>query len=339
MHICANCFSDIELRSHIEASSTETGNCIYCGKEDVSVLLVDEVLDFFEELFALYEEDYAGVKLIDIIDNEWSLFSSTDVGEAVLSRILPDTSFSRWNFDTKVRYIDEIYENVSYWESLKESLKWQRRYLVEMENIKELEWDSFFKDQITFTDTDSFYRARIHYVDGAPTFPAAEMGCPEKEKVSNGRGNPQGIPYLYLSKSYLTTLYETRALLHDEVSVGEFRVLAGERLEIVDFTEKGGAFSGVGDLKNHTKAIILKGLISGDLSKPIRRYDSDIEYIPTQFICEFIRYVIGADGILFNSSIHNDGLNLVLFETGKVECIDVKKYSITSFLLEAKLSV
>jgi hypothetical protein len=336
MHLCSNCFSDIEIKSHINSLSTENGDCIYCREKNVPILAIDEILDFFEELFALYKEDTSGITLIDNIDNDWKLFSNKPIATEIISEILTKTNFSAWSADTEICYIDEIEENISYWEKLKESLKWERRFLVEMENIKDLEWDNFFKDQITFTDTESFFRARIHSIEGEAKLLPIQMGCPEKEKVSSGRGNPQGIPYLYLSKLPLTTLYETKALLHDEVSVGEFKVLSGEELNIVDFTEKGGAFAGVGNLISHTKAIRLKELISKDLSKPIRRYDSNIEYIPTQFICEFIRYAIGADGILFKSSLHRDGLNLVLFEMDKVECIDVKKYSVTSYLIESE---
>ena len=205
---------------------------------------------------------------------------------------------------------------------------------MELENIKDLGWDSFFKDQIEFTETDEFCRARIHTNEGEPKLPTHKMGRPDREKVNVGRGNPQGIPYLYLSMNPVTTLYETRALLHDEVSIGDFRVRKGELLNIVDFTEIGRAFRGIGNLINHTKAVRLKELIGDDLSKPIRRYDSDLEYVPTQFICEFIRYVIGADGILFNSSLHKGGKNVVLFDQAKVECTNVKKCLVTDLTIQ-----
>ncbi len=84
----------------------------------------------------------------------------------------------------------------------------------------------------------------------------------------------------------------------------------------------------------YTKKIQLKKVISKDLSKPIRRYDSDIEYIPTQYICEFIRLIIGVDGILFNSSLHSNGQNLVVFDQDKMECLDVKKYLVTELSIK-----
>lgn len=330
MFVCSNCFTDIEIKSHIETMANKKGDCNYCGAASTSLLPIDELLDFFEELFSLYEANDSGLKLINKIEDDWNLFSNLTVSSKVIFDILQKTSFSDWNSDTQVKYIDEITENISYWDKLKESLKWERRFLAELENIKDLEWDSFFQDQITFNNSERFFRARIHYEEGEKKYIPAQMRFPDKKKVRSGRANPQGIPYLYLSKTKLTTLYETRALFHDEVSIGEFKVRSEEELYIVDFTEKGSAFSGIGNLKNHAKAIKLKELISKDLSKPIRRYDSDIEYIPTQFICEFIKYVIGANGILFNSSLHKGGQNLVLFNDDKVDCIEVKKYLITN---------
>jgi hypothetical protein len=334
MFVCSNCFSDIETKSHIESLAKEKGDCKYCCTMATGLLPIEELLDFFEELFSLYKTDNSGIRLINKIETDWGLFSDLTVSSKLIPDILQKTSFSHWHNDTEVEYIDEITENVFYWDKLRQSLKWERRFLVELENIKDLEWDKFFRDQIIFNETEKFYRARIHYTEGEKKYIPARMGFPEKKMVYSGRANPQGIPYLYLSKTKLTTLYETRALFHDEVSIGEFRVRAGEELYIVDFTEKGSAFSGIGNLRNHAKAIKLKELIGKDLSKPIRRYDSDIEYIPTQFICEFIKYVIGADGILFNSSLHKGGQNLVLFKDGKVDCIEVKKYILTNISID-----
>jgi thiamine transporter ThiT len=85
----------------------------------------------------------------------------------------------------------------------------------------------------------------------------------------------------------------------------------------------------MGDLENYCRRTLLKKRIGKDLSKPIRRYDSKIEYVPTQFICEFLRYVIGADGIIFNSSLNPEGQNVVLFDDQLVECIEVKQYAVS----------
>ena len=72
----------------------------------------------------------------------------------------------------------------------------------------------------------------------------------------------------------------------------------------------------------------------------LSKNDSELDYIPTQFICEYIRYIKGADGILFDSSLHLTGKNIVLFEQDKVECVSVKKYIVTKveidYIVEAQ---
>ena len=78
------------------------------------------------------------------------------------------------------------------------------------------------------------------------------------------------------------------------------------------------------------KAKLLRQKISSDLSKPMRRYDSELEYIPTQFICEFIKVFTGAFGIRFNSSLHPKGNNVVLFDQNLMTCISVKKVKINT---------
>lgn len=73
---------------------------------------------------------------------------------------------------------------------------------------------------------------------------------------------------------------------------------------------------------------MLHQAISSDLSKPIRRYDSSFEYIPTQFICEYMRYEIGLDGIKYYSALRPKEVNIVIFDPSKMECIDVKQIQV-----------
>ena len=113
----------------------------------------------------------------------------------------------------------------------------------------------------------------------------------------------------------------------------------GESLNLVDFTDIPSAFAYevMGSIVEYTKSRLIKKMISIDLSKPLRRYDSELEYIPTQFICEFIKVITGADGIKFNSSLHKDGVNIVLFEQEKVNCLVVEKEFINDVSIKSKI--
>jgi hypothetical protein len=83
------------------------------------------------------------------------------------------------------------------------------------------------------------------------------------------------------------------------------------------------------------KGKLLRQRIRGDLSKPIRRIDSELEYVPTQFICEFIRYITGTQGIQFNSSLHHRGINVVLFSNNNVQCIEEQIHQVSKIEIQS----
>lgn len=336
MKVCTNCFNDIELKEFIKLNSSEKGRCDYCSNEiDSEILGMEKLFFFFSEFFGIFKEDKDGVNLVEILNDDWNFFSGNDVAYSILSDILSYVDSSIVSPEQTVSYIEEIIENFSYWEELKLKLKWESRFLTNTDPLFELGWDSFFNKTSTFPSGDELYRARIHPEGEQKTFDLEDMGCPSKEKVNSGRANPQGIPYLYLSKTLKTTLYETRAAYLDEISIGKFRIKEDQQIVLVDFTEDVSSFLNFENIIDYTKSVLLKKKISIDLSKPIRRYDSELEYIPTQFICEFIRYITGADGILFNSSLHGDGKNIVLFNEDKVKCISVQKHHVTKVSIES----
>ena len=61
----------------------------------------------------------------------------------------------------------------------------------------------------------------------------------------------------------------------------------------------------------------------------MRRYDTELEYIPTQLICEYCKRS-KADGIYFGSSLHSGGVNYVLFNPEDAKCIRVSSREIKS---------
>ena len=337
MKVCPQCFNDLELKQFIASNSAERGICDYCSDETTTDLIeIEELLDFFAEFFSIFKEVTDGTPLVELIQQDWDLFSDKPENIALLAKILETLNLPFANLYSEVSYIDEITECTSYWEVLKESIKWERRFLIDIDKLEDLGWDRFFEQQVKLPVSESLFRARLHYQGDQSIFDQTEMGSPHKTKVEEGRANPLGIPYLYLSTSIETTLYEIRAFYLDEVSVGEFKIKEASDIILVDFTYSTGAFFNVGRILDYTKSMLLKELISADLSKPMRRYDSKLEYIPTQFICEFIRYITNADGIQFNSSLHIGGKNIVLFAQDKVECTSVAMHRVTKVEIKAQ---
>ena len=67
----------------------------------------------------------------------------------------------------------------------------------------------------------------------------------------------------------------------------------------------------------------------------MRRYDSELDYIPTQFICEFIKIFTNVQGIKFRSSLHNDGNNLVIFNQDLMNCVDAKRVRVSKVVIKS----
>ena len=154
------------------------------------------------------------------------------------------------------------------------------------------------------------------------------MGCPPARITPAGRANPLGIPYLYLCQEEETCYYEVRAIYLDRLSIGTFNVT--KELKILDFTRKMSLYVAntmSSNLATEISKFKLIQRISNDLSKPLRRFDTELEYVPTQLICEFCK-LNEIDGIRFNSSLHVGGVNIVLFDSSSAECVSVKKVEI-----------
>lgn len=334
MNVCPNCFADEELQAFLKTSAT-VGDCDVCSTKNIPLTDLVELKDFFQELIDCFIPSHEGINLnIDLYTN-WNLFSSEATSLTILNYLLPQLSTLIISGDSLIDVNSEIAKNIAYWEKLKDDVKWSRRFSTGFGYLTdELGWDRFFGTQKSLTGSDTLFRARVHAEGGKAPYDAEGMMCPPREQTREGRANSQGIPVLYLSDNIDTTLYEVRATYLDEVSVGTFKVKENrEPLLLIDFTEPPTLY-GRGEVNIVIKAHLLKQRISTDLSKPMRKYDTEIEYIPTQFICEFIRWVTGANGIRFASSLHTEGRNVVIFEQDLVICTAVEVYRVSKLTLE-----
>ena len=335
--VCKKCFSDKELIGFI-VSQGKIGNCDCCKSETIETIELIELLDFFKEVFDNFQIKAEGKSLISLIQGNWNLFSNLECGHKILNEALNQTQSAISNSDDLVEFSNEILENINYWSILKEQLKWERRYFTNIDRLTEdLGWDSFFESKTTVSRDEIFYRARLHQNSEEDIIPMNKMSSPPAQYASAGRANPIGIPYLYLSDNEETILYEVRASFLDEISVGTFTKNEEYQNEIIisDFTEIPTLYHPNG-VNRKIKSTLLKQLISRDLSKPMRRYDSELDYIPTQFICEFIKTFTNVQGIKFRSSLHNVGCNLVLFNQDTMKCRSVKKVQISNVNIKAR---
>lgn len=326
MKICANCFNDIEIKESVEGMPRENGICECCGAEG-DVVDISEVEDFFCELLSLFEKDDNGRPVSAIIEQDWNIFASIASSNKILEDIINRNDFT-YSINDNVSYIQDVKECLNVWDELKKEVQTEKRYFS---NIGSFDWSSYIKGNFKVTKGTVYYRSRVIPAD-KDYLTTKDMGCPPAEKATAGRANPIGIPYLYLCDNIDTTFYEIRAVYLDKVSVGRFVIQRD--LDLVDFNADTNLFYAFNSENNDSlidviKHKILFKKISADLSKPLRRYDTEIEYVPTQLICEYCKHN-GADGIMFKSSLHKTGTNIVLFNKDDAKCTKVYTKEITN---------
>ncbi len=345
MNICVECFNDVELKGFIE-SQNKPGSCDACQSRNTFTIDIYEILDFIKNLLSNFQVDEHSTTspITKLIQQHWSFFKDIETGNKILSPILKIINSPINDIDTSVKFNDDIEYNVGFWDTLKSQLKCKSRYITNINYLTEdeLGWDSFFESEVVIQPTDCFYRGRLQSKADSRPFSKEEMFSPPKNIASAGRANPLGIPVLYLCDNIKTVPYEIRASYLDEISIGTFHLKEGlnKKIRISDFTEKPSLFLGAEathyDVNKQIKSTLLKKRISYDLSKPMRRYDSELDYIPTQFICEFLKIYTGVDGVKFKSSLHTEGNNYVIFDQGIMECLNVELYKIHKLEIEAE---
>ena len=336
MNVCPHCFNDKELVGFISTSNA-IGDCSVCQTKNVPLLPIDELTNFFIELLECFQKSKTGMPLKTLIQSQWNLFASSEIATTILDDgILTKVSNTFSSSENLADYADDITANYSYWNELKNILKWSQRYFPDLSYLEDLGWDGFFNTQFQLQSGINLYRGRVHHQSGLTAYSKDRMMSPERQLVKAGRANPQGIPYLYLCEREETVLYEVRAAFLDELSIGVFEVKESvESIKIVDFTEETFLFQ-PGNVSDTIKAKLLRDIISLDLSKPMRRYDSELEYIPTQFICEYIKIFTGSSGIRFQSSLHPKGKNIVVFDQSLVECKNVRLKKVVELQLRSE---
>ena len=368
MIFCNECFKDVQIRSIIEGinikSNRAKGNCPICGKRNAFLYNTDEdnsLKDFFNELIMIYTPqellpaDYPNSEvhmIADELKNEWNIFSDS-VSPSNIYEIVKELSPNLYSdsanlFDTPVGVPE----------------KYDRLYLKEHSILRGHNWDEFvdgikhdnrFHTQIVINDKLStylsylrkdykkgktMYRGRLCY--GEKSFKPKEMGAPPKEYTREGRANSCGISRLYLADCEKTCIHEIRSGAFDIISIGRF--MLKEDLTVIDFKQidRFSPFNGDFDFLEYliNKPVLHK--IDEEMGRAVRSSDNHLDYIPTQYLCDFIKtleYEANKkySGVEYSSTLNPGGYNLAIFYPDLFKCTSVKTRTIES--LEYKFSI
>lgn len=359
MIFCEKCFSDMEIRAVIRGLG-QLGNCPFCNSINSFIYNTEEntaLVEYFDELLNIYTPaallppDFPKEEL-NLLKNElvynWSIFN---LDPQNVYRIITNICCDKYRetkdlFDLPVG-IAEMYDieylkihsllTTNRWEDFVNAVKTQNRFHTKYINTEILErYCSYIRK--AYKRGDIFYRGRVSPKEG---YPREKMGAPPHELATAGRANASGIRCLYLANSMETTIHEVRAGAFDYICVGKFELQ--QDIIVVDLKsiDKISPFIEGLDCKQHAinKEHLKK--INAEMGKVLRRSDSALDYVPTQYISDFIKSIEHDGeheymGIEYNSTMSNSGFNLAIFDPDLFTCIDVEVYKIANLRYETQ---
>jgi hypothetical protein len=327
-HCCPECFDDRALRDEIfRFLGTEQGTCSFCGSRDVALLEPKALAAYFGLIVNVYEPNNTGKSLAEWMKADWQLFShpAMDVAHTkeLLAEILDDGEIVRKPFVPSPSYKSE---GLLQWETLRDEMMYRNRWFLDM-NL-DTERLGNLLDQLPAVDLPpKWYRARI--LGGEEAYEIDKMGAPPKRLASHGRANPAGIPYLYLGSMPETAVAEIRPHTGERACVAEFTIPDVKAVDLRNPRKLVSPFvledaTAIGQLRAD---LPLLERLGEELTRPVLPSGAAIDYIPSQYLCEFIKKR-GYDGVVYRSSV-SDGINLALFDPEKAKGGSVSLYSVS----------
>jgi hypothetical protein len=271
----------------------------------------------------------AGKCIVDCIVDDWEIFKGRErlTSVQLLGTIIGDTSLGSKLFvpatmtqtSPKEMWINFCNELINQHRFFPENQP-DRDYLpVLFQNLKEIV-------------LGYIYRARIQ--NGAIQFKKTAMGMPQPQLTRGGRANPIGIPYFYAASNDKTAIAEIRPHPGNTVSVCKFKTVSDlEVLNLINPRERISPFEIAYQQGDEDYLLQLRYDVEflchlgAELSKPITPDVAELEYLPTQYLCELIKKS-QFDGVKFQSSV-GDGVNYTLFSQAKVKPVSVSSHHIT----------
>lgn len=364
MIFCSNCFHDSELKSIIEKNN-RIGTCPICGNPNTFLYDTDSddsLLGIFDNLLSVYTplenlpEDFPKgdvALLCDVLRADWDIFA--DIGVDSISEILKALSPSIAEnvpalFSSSVGILEKYdadYLNehsilkAQSWSDFVEALKHKNRFHTNQINTELLKAYCLQIEKVIPTGSHRYYRGRI--AQDVHGYSISEMGAPPKWAATDGRANSAGISRLYLTYDRETTLHEIRAAEYDYVTIGTFKQESPIRVVDLSRIAEISPFSPEVDCTSLAinREHLLK--INQEMSKTMRRGDSPLDYLPTQYISDFIMSITDNkgqpifDGVEYQSAMRKTGANLAIFYPEKFKCTFRRTYEVTQLVYHKKV--
>lgn len=330
---CPECFGDRGLRDSIFPTLKPTlGTCGFCSSTNVQLVKPRALNEYFELLASVYEPNSDGKPLIEWFRDDWRMFANPRMTPNRASDLLGSVLSDQTKFlQPHIPSPSYISEELIHWETLRNELMYGNRWFldksIDIDRLRELLGMLLVSDL-----PEQWFRARI-LVDKEP-YLIEQMGAPPNRLTGHGRANPPGIPYLYLGSSPETAVSEIRPHTGELACVADFVApdlravdLRNPRISVSPFILADA--NEIGQLRADLPFLERLG---DELTRPVLPHGAAIDYIPSQYLCEFIKKN-GFDGVVYRSSV-SDGMNLALFKPDRAVGRKVELHKVEKVLVK-----
>lgn len=325
---CPECFGDPRLRDQLFPTLDPShGTCDFCGTTATQLLEPSKLANYFELLVNAYVPNEQGKLLVEWMKDDWQLFSHKrmDIVHAkeLLGEILDDGDIVRRSFTPSASYISD---GIPQWDKLRDEMMYVNRWFldggIDLDRLLQL-----LGMLLAPALPSQWYRARIRSDD--KLFSIDEMGVPPKRLSSHGRANPAGIPYLYLGSLPETAVAEIRPHTGEFACVADFTIPTIKAVDLRNPRQLVSPFilADSSEIAQLRADLPFLERLGEELTRPVQPSGAAIDYIPSQYLCEFIKKK-GFDGVIYRSSV-SDGINLALFDQTQATRGSVNLYSVT----------
>lgn len=363
--VCLECIHDKYLKKIIQ-NHLESYECSYCkskSKKLIAASLQHLVWPIYQGMrtewvhpeevlsYSTAEGGYLGADVYATYDLSWFIQKEADITNMELvDDIIGELNDYYWCEDPGSPNLPE--ELKISWERFCNAIKHRYRYTffeIDEKNYFEPESSHYDigispqrflkilsqiikKDRTKITKIykgTRIFRARMVSNENV-SMKAQDIGTPPKECAKTSRMSPAGIPIFYGARDRETALQEVLVRKNSEykyAAIAEFETLID--LEVLNLHHTHHEIS-VFDIKKSRERKVKKFLeqFANEISKDIILDGREhIDYVPTQVLTEYFRYVFKykktryLNGITYKSTRNRDGTNCALFVESD-QCID-----------------
>lgn len=315
MGVCVACTTNPHLKAWIEGNGAE-GVCGFCGSEEHAIAdvarFVDHVDGVIRRNYSPSDED--GDVAASVISMVAGI--SRDLASLVTNVTRDDETpgHSFYEYGPLALRGRWPHEHLDRWQQLKQIVKHEARFLGSATRpildtllggldgfcggvaIRELTAENVvFRGRLarSHREADEWFKA-----------PANNLNAPPRDKATAGRMNGAGIRVFYGALQERIAVAELRPPIGSYVVVGSFAPTRA--LRIVDLGVLGEPFE-YEDMFSprfeevSTRLAFLE-MLEQEISLPVQPHDQELEYITTQLVAEYVRVVLGLDGVAYRSA-------------------------------------